>query len=101
VFYGECAPDDAARAAARLTPEPLVPAGVPPTTLTPDGFGRVPKVYVVCEKDRALGPATQVRMTRWTPCRHVYRLPADHSPFLSVPDALATCLLDAMARFSG
>jgi pimeloyl-ACP methyl ester carboxylesterase len=101
VFYGECSPDDATHASARLTPEPLVPAGGPPTTLTPDRFGRVPKVYVVCEKDQALGPATQERMTEWTPCRHVYRLPADHSPFLSMPDELTTCLLDGATRFAG
>lgn len=99
VFYGRCTPEDAARAAARLTPEPLPPTGGAPTALTPYGFGRVPKVYVVCEEDRALGPAAQERMTRWTPCRHVYRLPADHSPFLSAPDALTGCLHDAATRF--
>jgi pimeloyl-ACP methyl ester carboxylesterase len=97
VFYGECSPGEATRASARLTPEPLVPAGGTPTTLTPDGFGRVPKVYVVCEKDRALGPTTQEWMARRTPCRHVYRLPADHSPFLSMPDELTACLHDAVS----
>jgi pimeloyl-ACP methyl ester carboxylesterase len=100
VLYGECPPDVAARAAARLTPEPLPPSGGAPTVLTADGFGRVPKVYVVCEKDRALGPATQEWMAQRTACRHVYRLPADHSPFLSAPDALTDCLVDAATRFS-
>jgi pimeloyl-ACP methyl ester carboxylesterase len=101
VFYGECSPEDAAMAAARLTPEPLVPTGGSPTTLTAEGFGRVPKVYVVCEKDRALGPTTQRWMAERTPCRHVYGLPADHSPFLSTPDELTTCLHDAATRFAG
>jgi pimeloyl-ACP methyl ester carboxylesterase len=100
VFYGECSPEDAARAAARLRPEPLVPAGAAPTTLTAEGFGRVPKVYLVCEKDRALGPATQRWMAERTPCRRVYRLPADHSPFLSTPDELTACLHDAATRFA-
>ena len=100
VFYGECSPEDAAMAAARLTPEPLVPAGGPPTTLTAEGFGRVPKVYLVCERDRALGPATQRRMAERAPCRHVYTLPADHSPFLSTPDELTACLHDAATRFA-
>jgi len=100
VFYGECSPEDAAMAVARLTPEPLVPAGGTPTTLTAEGFGRVPKVYVVCEKDRALGPATQRWMAQRTPCRHVYGLPADHSPFLSTPGELTACLHDAATRFA-
>jgi pimeloyl-ACP methyl ester carboxylesterase len=100
VFYGECSPDDAARAATRLTPEHLVPAGGPATTLTAEGFGCVPKVYVVCEKDRALGPGAQRWMAERTSCRHVYRLPADHSPFLSTPDELTACLRDAATRFA-
>lgn len=105
VLFGECSPDVAARAAARLAPEPVVPAGGAaatrtPVALTPDGFGRVPKVYVVCEKDRALGPATQLWMAERTPCRHVYRLPADHSPFLSRPEELTACLHEAATRFA-
>lgn len=92
VFFHDCAPADAARAAARLTPEPLAPPRIPPTTLTEARFGRVPRVYVECTADRALSPAAQRRMYTRVPCARVHRLPTGHAPFLAAPDRLATAL---------
>ncbi|MBV8933946.1 MAG: hypothetical protein JO285_15515 [Kutzneria sp.] len=91
---------DATWAASRLVAEPLLPPGDRCVILTDGNFGSVPRAYVECLNDRALGPAAQRRMHTMTRCRHVYQLAADHSPFLSDPDGLTDCLLDATARFS-
>jgi pimeloyl-ACP methyl ester carboxylesterase len=95
VFFHDCDPAEAAHAAGRLVPEPVVPPAGPAVTLTEDNFGRIPKVYVACDADRALGPLAQRRMYTMTPVRHVYHVPSGHSPFLSMPDRLADDQLDA------
>lgn len=98
VFFNDLPPAEAKAAAGRLVTEPLAPPAGPPVTLTDAGFGRVPRAYVACDADRALGPAAQRRMYTALPCLHVYHLPAGHAPFLSVPDALAADLRDAATR---
>jgi hypothetical protein len=44
--------------------------------------------------------AYQRAMTGRTPCKRVFTLDCDHSPFLSEPEALAD-ILDEVARSSG
>ena len=95
VFFNDLPPGEAAAAAARLVPEPRTPPVGPPVTLTDGGFGSVPRAYVACDDDRALGPAAQRRMYTALPCLRVYHLPTGHTPFLSAPDALAADLRDA------
>ncbi|QWF83803.1 alpha/beta fold hydrolase [Amycolatopsis sp. CA-230715] len=95
VFFGACTAEDAAWAAKRLVPEPAGPPDLPAVALTAERFGRVPRVYLECLADRALGPSAQRRMYTATPCRAVYRLPADHAPFLSAPRQLAEALANA------
>lgn len=99
VFFADCEAAEAEWAAGLLRPEPLTPPAVPAVPLTDGNFGRVPRVYVECLADRALGPAAQRTMYTLTPCRHVYSLPAGHAPFLSTPDRLTAHLIDAAARF--
>ena len=97
VFYHDCDDATAAWAVGRLQPEPIVPRATVPDgpTRTAARFGRVPRVYIECLNDRALGLATQRRMQATLPCARVYELPTSHSPFLSAPEALARHLLDA------
>jgi pimeloyl-ACP methyl ester carboxylesterase len=97
VFYADCAPDVAEWATRRLTPEPLVPADVANVvTASADEamVAAIPRFYIECLQDRALGPATQRRMYTTMPCRKIYGLETGHSPFLSAPEQLAACLLD-------
>jgi pimeloyl-ACP methyl ester carboxylesterase len=89
-FYHDCSDDDAARAAARLVPESLAVVATPVQT-TAARFGRVPRSYIECSDDRALGPSLQKRMHAATPCR-VTRIVSGHSPFFSRPDELALAL---------
>ena len=93
-FYGTCAPDDAARAQARLVPQALAPFQTP-VHATAARWGRVPRTYVTCLRDRAITPRAQREMYTALPCRKVVPLDTDHSPFYSAPQALAAVLLGA------
>jgi pimeloyl-ACP methyl ester carboxylesterase len=92
-FYGDCPDDDAARAQGRLCKEPLAVVATPVIT-SAARFGRVPRVYIECSADRAIGPALQKRMVAAQPCR-LLSLPSGHSPFYAMPDALARQLVEA------
>lgn len=91
VFYHDCPEADAERARARLVKEPLSVVETPVRT-TAANFGRLPRVYIECTEDRALGPSLQRRMHAATPCR-VLTLASSHSPFYSQPEALVRHLL--------
>lgn len=91
-FYGECSAADAAWATARLVPDPAVGHTTPVRT-TSRNWGRVPRVYIECVRDRAIPVALQRRMYTASPCMKVFSMDTDHSPFLSAPQALAAHLL--------
>jgi len=92
VFYGDCSPDEAARATARLVPEPMSSPATP-VKVTDERFGRVARTYVHCLQDRAIGPRLQREMYEATPCR-VVTMDSSHSPFLSAPAVLAGHLME-------
>lgn len=91
-FYGECSPEVAAAAFARLSPEPVSVMSAPVLT-TPERFGQVPRTYVECLRDRALAIDVQRHMHGQQPCA-VVTIDTDHSPFYSAPDELIQVLLD-------
>jgi pimeloyl-ACP methyl ester carboxylesterase len=90
-LFGECADADVEFALAHLAPEPLKPL-VTPLRVTAERFGRVPRAYVECSRDRTISLAAQRRMQAALPCDPVFTLDTDHSPFLSCPQALAKLL---------
>jgi pimeloyl-ACP methyl ester carboxylesterase len=90
-FYGECSDDDIALARLCLQPEPTVPLATP-VRVTGGKFGKVPRVYVECLRDKAMPVSLQRKMHGATPCRQVLSLDTDHSPFFSRPDELARLL---------
>jgi pimeloyl-ACP methyl ester carboxylesterase len=92
IFYGTSPASRADDAVSRLKPEPNAPIFTP-LHLTAENFGRVPRYYVRCARDRAVGPALQDRMVAASPCRTVYSLDTDHSPFFSAPAELVDILL--------
>jgi pimeloyl-ACP methyl ester carboxylesterase len=94
VFYHQADPALAQAAAQRLTPQPEG-GRRSQVHLTPERFGRVPRVYIEATQDRSVHPPLQRRMQSLTPCRAVYSLDTDHAPQLSAPDALTTLLLEA------
>lgn len=90
LFFHDCAPDAAARAAARYAPDPIQPL-VTPVHVTAARFGRVPRVYVETANDRVISLAAQRRMQAALPCATV-RLGTGHAPFLAAPGLLAARL---------
>jgi pimeloyl-ACP methyl ester carboxylesterase len=93
IFYHDCSDTDIADAKARLRPQALA-ALMTKVHMTPERFGRIPRVYVECTEDRALSIEMQRDMISKSPPVDVRSLPASHSPFLSRPEKLADALAD-------
>jgi pimeloyl-ACP methyl ester carboxylesterase len=91
-FYGVCSEADFEFARTRFAPSPLRPL-VSPLDISPGHFGRLPRAYIETTLDRAVTLAAQRRMREALPCEPVFTLEADHSAFLSQPDALARILI--------
>jgi pimeloyl-ACP methyl ester carboxylesterase len=91
-FFGEAAPEDAAREAARLVPESLAAIGAP-VSITEERAGSVRRVYVECLRDRALPIRKQRELVAARPCERVLSLDTDHLPMVSRPRELAAHLL--------
>lgn len=93
-LYHDCSDEDAARAQARIegVREPLS-APATPIAITEENYGRLPRVYIACLRDRALSPSLQKQMYTTVPCQKVISLNSSHSPFLSAPEELADHLM--------
>jgi pimeloyl-ACP methyl ester carboxylesterase len=88
VLYTQCDDALAARCLAKLEPEPAR-SFIETISITAHRFGMIPKKYIACLQDQAVAFVDQKRMyERLTYCE-VINLMSDHSPFLSMPQALA------------
>ncbi|HEU0065374.1 MAG TPA: hypothetical protein VFQ58_10095, partial [Flavisolibacter sp.] len=92
-LYHDCDDDITELAKVLLSNEP-VESGMNPLELTEENYGRVPRVYIECTKDRAVTPFIQQKMYTEMPCGKVYSLATSHSPFFSKPKELVEILLD-------
>ena len=92
VFYNTSPPALVARAADLSGPEPMA-SFTTPLQVSEERWGRVPRDYIHCTKDRAIAPQLQRLMVEALPCRRVVSLEPDHSPFYSAPDQLAQQLM--------
>jgi len=90
-FYEGCSPEDIAFALARLRPEPLFGLTAP-LRVSAERFGRVPREYIECTRDRVISLAAQRRMQAAWPVQRVTTLETGHSPFFSAPENLAAAL---------
>ena len=95
-LYGSCTEEVAAWAIARQRPQPVAPF-VTPVSIPSGALDSVNKYYVVCSRDRAIPPPLQRRMVAENVCADVIELDTDHTPHLSMPDAVASALF----RFAG
>ncbi|MBV9194271.1 MAG: alpha/beta fold hydrolase [Solirubrobacterales bacterium] len=94
-LFGACDNETAAWGIERLGPQPVLPLTEP--VRLGDGFGRLPRSYVACLRDRAVLPALQRRMLAAAGCDPVIELDTDHCPWASRPQEL-TAALDRIAR---
>jgi len=90
-FYGECSEEDFALARLCVQPEPTVPLATP-VQISAANFGRVPRLYVECLRDKAIPLSLQRQMQAAQPCERVLQIDTDHSPFFSRVDELAAHL---------
>jgi pimeloyl-ACP methyl ester carboxylesterase len=91
-LYGQCADEDVILAQSLLAPEAVGPL-MTPIRVSEARFGRVPRIYIECRRDRAVSLSEQRRMVSAMPCREVVSMDSDHSPFFSAPDELTGHLL--------
>ncbi|MGI5130026.1 alpha/beta fold hydrolase [Pseudonocardia sp. CA-107938] len=92
-FYNDCSPEDAASAAARLTPEHV---STRTAVVTRAAWRTVPAHFLVCTLDRACTPAVQHRMA--ARIDSVSELRSSHSPMLSMPGEVARTIVDFAAK---
>ena len=90
-FYGNCSDDDVAFAQSRLCAQSGAPFGTPLVT-TGERWGRIPRYYIECARDRAITLKLQRDMQKASPCREAFSIDTDHSPFFSAPEQLADIL---------
>jgi pimeloyl-ACP methyl ester carboxylesterase len=92
VFYSDCDPQEAADAAARLTPQSMSSCATP---LRAAAWATIPSTYVVADRDPELPQAVQEMMAagKAGQLRHI---DAAHSPFLSRPRELAAIITDVV-----
>jgi pimeloyl-ACP methyl ester carboxylesterase len=102
-FYGDVDPVTADAAIALLTPDAPVGISAGVTALTADGWGSIPRTYVVCTRDATIPPALQRKFIADADAAFpanptaVRELEASHSPFLSMPDQVAGIVLDVLS----
>lgn len=95
VFAQLSPPDLVAATLPRLLAEPHGPRATP-LHLTPERWGCLPRTYIETLHDRTIPISSQRRMQELAPGARVVTLEADHSPYLSAPDALTAALIAAI-----
>ena len=86
-LYADCEDSITEQARFILSYEP-VESAITPLSLTEVNYGRVPRVYIECTKDRAVSPFIQKKMYSEMECEKVYSMETSHSPFFSRPGEL-------------
>jgi pimeloyl-ACP methyl ester carboxylesterase len=97
ILYQCCPPEVGAREAAKLKAQPLQPFVDPVKLDGAAAASELRRVYVLCERDRAIPPALQRRMAAEGGIAAVIELDTDHSPMVSAIDDLVEAL-DRFAR---
>lgn len=89
--YEGCEAADVDAAIARVHPQAIAPFATP-VRLTAENFGRVPRAYIECSRDKAISLAMQRQMQDDLPCLPIATLDSGHVPQTEMPEALAAVL---------
>ena len=95
-FLQDCPEEDAAAAAARLTPQGEGGRAVT-TPATAERYGRIPRLDVEALHDRSVILPVQRAMQARAPGALVVSLPTGHAPQFSAPAALAEAIIPFLA----
>lgn len=90
-FYGSCTDEDFEFAQSRLVAQSPEPFRAPVET-SEAKWGRIPRYYIECARDRAITLKLQREMQKHSPCRETFLIDTDHSPFFSTPEELTDIL---------
>ncbi|KAK4840470.1 hypothetical protein QYF36_009536 [Acer negundo] len=72
-----------------------------PNNYTSEGYGKVNRIYIICEEDQAIPKKFQQWMIDNYPVNHVMEIKgADHMGMLSKPQELFDCLSEIAHRFA-
>lgn len=97
LLYHDCPDQVAARAIARLCPEPVAPQETP---LILRRSLALPRHDIRCTEDRAIPPAFQTAMAAELSIAAHHALPTGHSPFFAAPNLLADKLAQILQSMS-
>ncbi|MCF6320503.1 MAG: alpha/beta fold hydrolase [Rhizobiaceae bacterium] len=86
-LYNCCSDEDINWAKSKLGPQASAPFATP-VQLSEERWGQVPRYYINCLQDWAITPKSQKAMYTANPCKEVFVMDTDHSPFLSQPEEL-------------
>jgi pimeloyl-ACP methyl ester carboxylesterase len=95
-FLQDCPEQDAAAAAAQLTPQGEGGRAVT-TPATAERYGRIPRLYVEALHDRSVILPVQRAMQARAPGALVVSMPTGHAPQFSAPAALAKAIIPFLA----
>ena len=87
-FYGDCSAHDIAIATRNLTEINPLPPFIWRSDVTPEKYGRIPRVYIETIRDQAVPIAMQRAFQTAFPGTIVHTMDCAHSPFFSHPSAL-------------
>lgn len=94
LLFNQSPAKDVALAMVSIRPMPFAPI-LEKISLTPKGYGSVPRYYIETADDCALTSAVQQNLIKLNPPNQVFRLKgSDHSPFFSKPQGLFKLLLE-------
>ena len=91
-FFSDCSDEDVSWATSMLVSQTVAPFTTP-VDISEENFGRVPRVYIECLRDRTISPSLQREMYTALPCQRVFSLDTNHSPFFSEPEKLVAYLI--------
>ena len=93
IFVADAPESVQAKFALGVQPDPFVPF-ITPVKLSAEHFGATEKVYIYTTNDHAVSyPAQQVMATSMQ-VKTKYTLESSHTPFISMPDQLASILIN-------
>ncbi len=96
-LYADC-DDNILQLAKLLLSHESAESGMATLHLTEENYGRVPRFYIECTEDKALGILIQRKMEAESPCEKVYSMATSHSPFFSQPQELSDILCEIALR---